>query len=181
MKPSEKKWKILGRKLIHGHPFPLYEETIKLPTGEITTYTVNRSKNAAAVLLTPKKGYVLLTYQYRFPVDSWIYDLPGGKINDNESPESAAVRECIEETGYKPARLRKLAYYYMRPSRSDGTLHIFFADKGVKVGGKKISATEKVQTKVINTKKFERLLKNNTIVDPTLLIAWHTARYYGYI
>ncbi len=166
---------------IYGEPFPLYEETVKLPDGETIKYAVNRSKDAAAVLLVPKEGDVLLTYQYRFPIDSWIYDLPGGKVNAGESPKATAIRECIEETGYKPKKIKKLVSYYMRPGRSDGMLHIFFSNEMEKVSGRQTSSVERVQERIVRKEKLDDLLKRGAIVDPTLLIAWHTAKFYGYV
>src|SRR5262249_29820822 len=41
---------------------------------------------------------------------SW--EIPGGRVDAGESPETAAVRECLEETGIECSGLRKLVEYY---------------------------------------------------------------------
>lgn len=41
----------------------------------------------------------VLIRQYRYPLDSYLYELPAGLIEEGESPEAAAVREMKEETG----------------------------------------------------------------------------------
>ena len=38
-------------------------------------------------------GDILLQRQYRYPVRSWQWELPGGFIDPGETPEEAAVRE----------------------------------------------------------------------------------------
>lgn len=42
---------------------------------------------------------VVLIRQYRYPLDTYLYELPAGLIEEGESPEAAAVREMKEETG----------------------------------------------------------------------------------
>lgn len=181
MANNKKKWKMLHRKLVYDNFLHLYEEKVKLPTGEILQYIVNRSGDAAAVFLLPKRNSLLVTYQYRYPLNQWIYDLPGGKIRLQENPEEAAIRECIEETGYRPLHLRKLVRYHPMPSRSDGALHIFFSDAAEKVGHRQSSNSELTYAKMIQKEKIEELIRKNKIVDPALLIAWHTAKFYEFV
>jgi ADP-ribose pyrophosphatase YjhB (NUDIX family) len=40
------------------------------------------------------------------------YSLPAGKVEEGETWEEAAKRECVEESGIKPLKLIKLPTYY---------------------------------------------------------------------
>lgn len=42
---------------------------------------------------------ILMVYQYRYPIDDYMYELPAGLIEKGESAGAAAVREVKEETG----------------------------------------------------------------------------------
>ncbi len=42
---------------------------------------------------------ILMVYQYRYPIDDYMYELPAGLIEKGESAGVAAVREVKEETG----------------------------------------------------------------------------------
>jgi 8-oxo-dGTP pyrophosphatase MutT (NUDIX family) len=55
---------------------------------------------------------ILLTRQYRFLQNALSWEIPGGKVDESESPEVAAKRECQEETGVRVRNLKKLAVYY---------------------------------------------------------------------
>ena len=35
--------------------------------------------------------------QYRYPINQWTYEFPGGEIEDGMSPEEAALRELRKE------------------------------------------------------------------------------------
>lgn len=59
------------------------------------------------IIFTPERDQVLLVKRRDIPV--WV--LPGGGIDQGESPETAALREGEEETGYQVAILRKVAEY----------------------------------------------------------------------
>ncbi|PBK96527.1 hypothetical protein ARMGADRAFT_988401 [Armillaria gallica] len=61
----------------------------------IAIFALIRSKTNAFPLST------VVIEQYRPPVDAHIIELPAGLIDEGETPESAAIRELEEETGYK--------------------------------------------------------------------------------
>lgn len=65
-----------------------------------------------AGIIAVKDGTVLLTRQYRFLIDAQSWEIPGGKVDDGETPEFAAARECLEETGIECSNLRRLVEYY---------------------------------------------------------------------
>lgn len=72
-----------------------------------------RTRGAAAALLQDDLGRILLvkpTYK-----DGWF--LPGGVIEEGESPLTACVRECEEELGFVP-RLNGLACVDWAPPRN---------------------------------------------------------------
>jgi ADP-ribose pyrophosphatase len=80
---------------------------------------VSRARGiSAAVIVAVDDGHVLLVEQYRVPLGRRCIELPAGLIGDEtegEAPEIAAARELEEETGYRPARMTDLGYYYSSP------------------------------------------------------------------
>lgn len=71
--------------------------------------------SAVTVVLTPDRRCVLLVKRGDFRV----WSLPGGRIEAGESWEQAAIRETLEETGYRVAIDRLVANYW-RPQRPRG-------------------------------------------------------------
>lgn len=169
-------WKRISSKTVWDKDrIHLVEYSIILPDGKKSTYTLQHALGAVATLIEPEKGTILLTYQYRFPLDKWIYDLPGGEIDEGETPRQAAVRECEEEVGLKPKKLVHLATFYTNPSKVDWPMHIFFCSDFEKTKPIQTSSSETVEQVLMPIKKLEELISNSEIVDPSLLIGWFTA------
>ena len=63
--------------------------------------------NAAFLLLRSPSGTVLLLRRDKSGDHPGEWALPGGKIKAGEKPETAAVRECLEETGWNPGHAGK--------------------------------------------------------------------------
>jgi ADP-ribose pyrophosphatase len=67
----------------------------------------------------PRRGQVILIRQFRYVLGHWIWELPAGTLEAGERPHRAARRECEEEIGLRPARLRTLGHYYPTPGFCD--------------------------------------------------------------
>lgn len=160
----------------------IVEYKVELPTGELSKYEVDHSISCAvAVLIKTPDNKIILTHQFRFPLNKWIYDLPGGGKRSDETIEEAAVRECQEEVGIAPSKLEKLAMFYPNPARTDWPAHVFYCDNFAYSALEHDDPSEKVERVVMPTSKFKKLVSEHKIVDPMLLIAWHTACSKGYI
>ncbi|RZK46767.1 MAG: NUDIX hydrolase, partial [Pedobacter sp.] len=96
------KWQKLASKyLVRERWATLRVDTCKLPNGTIKDdyYVLEYPNWVNAVALT-KENQLILVRQYRFAAEIISLEVPGGVIDDGEDPETAIVRELIEETGY---------------------------------------------------------------------------------
>ena len=88
----------LGR---DGTPFHYYfasrndENNIKHKTHSM------RPEGMAVYAVTEDGEKLVLVRQYRYPVNDYLYELPAGLIEPEETASEAACREMIEETGWK--------------------------------------------------------------------------------
>lgn len=72
-------------------------EVVRAPHGEVTKTDTDLMK-AAGVMIVTADGKVLLLKRS----DSGQWAFPGGGIEEGETPEEAALRECEEEIGFRP-------------------------------------------------------------------------------
>jgi len=79
---------------------------VELPNHvHFTQYVFRIRRCVIAIVLDDLGERVLLTRRHRFIVDRWVWELPGGYVDDGEDPAVAAAREVEEETGWRPLRL----------------------------------------------------------------------------
>jgi ADP-ribose pyrophosphatase len=93
---------------------------------------VSRARGiSAGVIVAIDDGHVILVEQYRVPLGKNCLELPAGLIGDEtegEAVETAAARELEEETGYRPARMTDLGYYYSSPGMVTEGFHLLRAE-----------------------------------------------------
>ena len=79
----------------------------------------SRSNNInAVVILAEYKGKVILIDQPRVGPDCRCVELPAGLVGDNDpnaTPETTAIKELEEETGYTAERVERLGEFYASP------------------------------------------------------------------
>lgn len=71
------------------------------------------ASGAVHILAVTADNELLMVEQYRAPVDAHVLELPAGLVGDDEgadgeTPEQAAARELIEETGYQPRTVERV-------------------------------------------------------------------------
>ena len=78
----------------------------------------------------PNRREIAMIRQYRHAVARDLLELPAGSVDESESPEVAAARECEEEIGEVPARVERLGALYPPPGYCDEEM-IFFRVSGL--------------------------------------------------
>ncbi|MDG7042413.1 MAG: NUDIX hydrolase, partial [Nitrososphaerota archaeon] len=67
-----------------------------------------RHKGAVAILPITEDGSIILEKQFRYALNSWLWEVPAGTIEDDEEPLECARRELREETGYEGTGFKKV-------------------------------------------------------------------------
>ena len=123
------KYERIGRELIHkGAIIDYYQDTIKVPNGNIAKWDYIKHKGAAAVVAVKDDGKLLMVRQYRNALDRETLEIPAGGLNSVDEPtDIAAARELEEEAGYTAGKLELLISIRTTVAFCDEKIDVYLA------------------------------------------------------
>jgi ADP-ribose pyrophosphatase len=101
-------------------------ETVTLPNQRTLELEVVRHPGGAAVVAVDDYRVCLLR-QYRHAAGGWLWELPAGKIDPQETPEQTARRELQEEAGLTASEWRHLGGFLSTPGFCDEKIDLYLA------------------------------------------------------
>ncbi len=106
---------------------PWFEVKATGGEGDDAYYTF-RSPDAVLILPITQDGRVIMVRQWRHARNKISTELPAGGIDSGETPEQAARRELLEETGYGLGSFTLVGHGGEALQREEGILHVFLAE-----------------------------------------------------
>ncbi|HKH04998.1 MAG TPA: NUDIX hydrolase [Acidimicrobiales bacterium] len=160
------RWTVHGeRELYDSEWMRLVLVDVEVPDGPRFDHHVVRFPNKAAgtVVRDPQRG-VLLLWRHRFITDTWGWELPAGRIDPGETPEEAAERETLEETGWRAGPLTPLGSYAPNNGSSDQLFHVFLADGATYVSDP-LDPSESERVEWRSVEQVRRAIRDGEVTD----------------
>ena len=187
-------YKIISKEKVHNGFFKLHELTfIHQKHDGIWSSNIKREIFGGAHVATvlpydPIKKKILLLNQFRAGVierkdDPMMIEIVAGIIDEGESPEEAAKRECLEETGCSIKKLQEICSYYPAPGSSESFYHLFLGEIEA-FDEKRIFGIEDENEDILvqsySIEEVKNLMKKKKIINGLTLIAlqWFFLEYY---
>lgn len=122
-------WRELSRETIaDGRIFTVERSMAESPVdGKSRPFHRIRSVDWAQLLPITANNEAVLVRQYRHGSQRITLEMPGGLIDAGEDPPTAALRECLEETGYRALSAQPLGVVNPNPALFAHRLYSFYA------------------------------------------------------
>jgi ADP-ribose pyrophosphatase len=149
-----------------GRVFRIERDRVRLSNGRTTTLDIVRHRGSVVLIPQPSPDEVILIRQFRYAIGRWIWELPAGTLDPGESPRAAARRECAEEIGLVPGRVRKVGVFYPTPGFCDEVM-VYYACTKLARPARAIAQDpdEQIEPRLFTLRRLRALIARGDIVD----------------
>jgi ADP-ribose pyrophosphatase len=161
----------MARKIVwEGRKIRVALEEETRPDGQVVRRDVVLHPGAVVILPVLDAGHVCLLRNQRPVVGEELWEVPAGTLEPGEPPEQAAVRELMEETGYRAGRWRKLLECYPSPGVLSEKMHLYVA-QDLTPGPQQLEPGEEIQPHTVGLEQARAWCLDGTIRDAKTIVA----------
>lgn len=113
--------------VFNGRIIQVNLEDVTLPNGVDCTLEIVHHPGGAAVVALDSSGQVCMLRQFRHAVGEWLWELPAGKIDNQEPHLETAQRELREEAGLIADHWKSLGAMISSPGVFTETVYLYLA------------------------------------------------------
>ena len=172
--PNEKAVILKSELAYKGKVFDVYTEQVREPNGVEATRDIVRHNGSVVILAVdestnPADPLVVVERQFRHAADSYLLELPAGRVDPGEDTLSAAKRELIEETGYRAEHWTSLVRYYASPGFVGEWMEIYLAT-GIQTGDAEPEEDERIEVRLLPLSELVRMAAAGEIHDGKTIV-----------
>lgn len=170
---SKSRWEVLKDKKVFETPiFSLHKLTLEPENQESThPFFILRAPEWINVIALTHENEIVLVEQYRAGIHETTLEIPGGMVDEDESPLHSAKRELLEETGYSSSDWQYLGKTSSNPAILSNYTHLYVAKNCKKVNQQQPDGSEDIEFHTMPLSDFLEFVKNGTVHHAIVLSA----------
>jgi 8-oxo-dGTP pyrophosphatase MutT (NUDIX family) len=151
--------------------FSLRTDTVISPrTGIEHDFHIIESREWVNIIPLTFNHRVVMVRQYRHGSRTVTLEIPGGLVDSEDTPEEAAARELLEETGYQAEQWTEIGVVNPNPAIFNNRCYTFLAQNIRKVSDLIPDQTEDIEVELVPLKDIRELIRTGKI-DHAIVIA----------
>lgn len=173
---------LASESVYRGKFLDVRRDRVRLPDGSESEreYIVH----PGAVMIVPllDDSRLVIERQWRYPLARALLEFPAGKLDGGEAPFHCAVRELVEETGYRAAEWARAGILHNAIAYSNEGIEVWFA-RGLVAGDRALDAGEFLDVTELSVDQLAELVACGEVTDAKTLIGllwlqnWHAGRW----
>ncbi len=163
---TEQPWEVVESEYLHRAPWlTVRREKLRLGNGNlIPEYYVLEYPDWVNVLAVTTAGQFVFVRQYRRGLGAWCYELCAGvRDPEDSSPEAAARRELLEETGYGGGNWELYMTLSANPGTHTNLTYCFLATGVEPIAEAAPEETEELSVHLLSKEEVRELLATDRI------------------
>ena len=158
-----------SERIYEGAIINLRRDKVTVQNGTSFREIVEHNGGAVLAAITPD-GKMVMVRQFRKPAERVMLEVPAGKIDAGEEPETAAVRELKEETGYTAGKVVHMTSFYPSVGYSEEMLHLYLCTE-LTAGETCFDENEAIEIEEMDIGVLYRMVMDGKIQDGKSAIA----------
>ena len=123
--------------------------------GTERNFVVMQSPDWVNVLALTADDHLVLVRQFRYGIDGFSLEIPGGVMEPGEDPVAAGVRELREETGFTGTAARLLGAVHPNPAIQSNRCHVVLVEGAIQSHAMEWDPDEEIR---VSTEPVEQVL-----------------------
>ena len=161
---------VSSKKVYDGKVVQLYCDDVELDNGYKTFREVVRHPGGVCVVALDEQENVYLVQQFRYPYKEVLTELPAGKLEYGEDPETCGRRELKEEAGAEAESFEYLGVLYPTVAYNPEKIHMYLA-RGLKFSQQHLDEGEFLDVKKMPLKEAFQMAMDNKLPDSKTQLA----------
>jgi ADP-ribose pyrophosphatase len=176
-------WSEISRKLLYaGRIFSVLQARRRSPeNGREFPFDIVESPDWVNVIALTETGHVVLIRQYRAGTQSITTEIPGGTVDEDETPLEAARRELSEETGYQADAWEMIGRVEPNPAFQTNSTYTYLATNARRTQPQRFDDTELIEVEERQLEEIPRLIGQGTITHALVVCAFFHLANRGFM
>ena len=157
--------KLIKRKEVYnGKVIKVVVDDVCLDDGVKTIREVVLHNGGACIAIKDSDGKYFMVKQYRYAQSKEMLEFCAGKIEKDENPDDAVIREAKEETGCIVKNVKKFGYIVPTCGYSSEKIYLYYAEVDKKVN-QHLDIDERINTYKYSLEDIKKMVLDGTICD----------------
>lgn len=161
---------INSKTIYNGRIFSVRQDTVELQNGSTATRDIVAHSGGVGVIAVLDDGKIPVVRQYRKGIESVCLEIPAGKSEEGEDPETCGRRELSEETGYSAEKFTLISRFAVSPAYCSEIIHIYKAED-LSFTGQHLDENEYLNVEYYTLDELFDMVATGEIVDAKTVIA----------
>jgi ADP-ribose pyrophosphatase len=149
------------------------DTTLSPRTGTEHDFYVIETQDWVNIIPLTADHRVVMVRQYRHGSREVTLEIPGGLVDPGDTPEGAAARELLEETGYQAEEVVKIGMSNPNPAIFNNHCHTFMARNVTKVRDPMPDQTEDIEVVLIPLVDIPELIRKGKVDHAIVISAFY--------